>query len=553
MRKKILLFGTIYLPLAVAFIVLCIHLIFIFYFDLKIRKELQQEVDAQSQGEYELKIEGLRTNIFNQSIFISGFLLHPDKSISANSPKYFASADEINLVDFRLFQFLFKKNLIVKRLEVVNPSGNIFKGSGNGHSNSAEANSGKKFSIYNLLSKHINFLIIERIEIENADIKVYDVAGDSFPVISSKDNELRIINFKINREAELAGRYFLADKAELKIKKFTYITKDSLYSVRANNLTASYTDSTLVLDSILLIPNFSKKKFAGEAGTQTDRMRISASLVEFKKMNVKLFFERNWFLAEQLKINSLIISAYRDKNDWREFTKPKSVQQLVKNIPFYTRIGSIQIADGTVTYEEVAEGSDKPGKLLFTDLNVKIAGFTNDTSVINKKPVLDVSATGTLMNNGTLRAQYLFPLNTDELVFDCSGSLTSMDMTSINPILEPNARVSIKKGTIDSMIFSFHATDRAAKGTMKLIYHNLKIELINKEKKESGAFKDAISFLAHRLFIKEQNPSKNKAIRITEINYERDPSRFIFNYTWKSVLSGIKPAVGIPDIKNEKR
>jgi hypothetical protein len=60
---------------------------------------------------------------------------------------------------------------------------------------------------------------------------------------------------------------------------------------------------------------------------------------------------------------------------------------------------------------------------------------------------------------------------------------------------------------------------------------------------------DVLSFLVNRIIIKKDNPLKNKEVRVTNINYERNRQRFIFNYTWKSLLSGIKPAIGLPNKK----
>ncbi|MEP7167989.1 MAG: hypothetical protein ABI855_01335 [Bacteroidota bacterium] len=498
-----------------------------------------------------MKIDNLNTNIFNQSVFLSGFLLNPVKNINVSAPKYFASASEINLTDFDLFQFIFHKNLIVDRMELVNPSGNIFR-STNGYYKSS-ADTSKKFSLYNLLSKHIHSLTIKKIEISNADIKVYDDVRDALPSISSRDNSLMISNFRINESAEKAGRLFLADKVDLEIKKFSYTTKDSLYSIMVKKLFASYTDSVLSLHEVQVIPNYSKKEFAAEAGKQTDRMKISILKAAFNKMNVKLFFERNWFIAKQVKIDSLNISAYRDKNDKGTHVRKKSIQQLVKNIPVYAAIESVQLNHSNITYEEVGIGSTKPGKISFNNLNAVITGFTNDTSLFSTIRVLNVHATCGFMNRGKLQAHYSFPMNTNKMVFDCSGKLSDMPLQAINPMLEPNANVLIKDGVIDSMVFSFHANEIESRGKMKLIYHKLQMEFLNKKNKKTGALQDVLSFLAHRLVIKEENPSNNEPPRITEINYPWDGYHFIFNYSWKSILSGIKPAIGIPNLKSKKQ
>ncbi|KAF0201342.1 MAG: hypothetical protein FD170_2801 [Bacteroidetes bacterium] len=550
MTKKTVLRVALYAVLIIAVIVVGLQLSFSFYFNKKIKTDLQKEVVSQSQGEYQLKIENLSTNIFNQSIYLTDFLLEPVNIIDSTSPKYYASASKISLVNFKLFAFLLRKELIISGMELEDPSGNIFRNSATDTSESKESK--RKFSIYSLISKHIHSLQIKDIKISNADIMIYDDFGDSIPSINSKENELKISNLRIDKSAEEAGRLFLADTVNLVINKFAYNTSDGLYSIHVKQLSASYSDSTLMLDSCELIPNYSKIEFAGKAGKQTDRLNISAESLNFSSMDVKQFFERNWFIARTLNIDTLFISAFRDKNDHRIPVLSKSVQQLLKGIPFYTIIDSINVNDAEIFYEEIAEGSSAPGKVSFNALDATITGFTSDSTLFSEYNVLQLNATCRFMNKGKLKAQYSFPLNTDKMVFDCSGELVDMPLPEINLILEPGENISIKDGFVESMKFSFHANENASQGEMEMRYHHLKIELLNKKDGEAGLVQDVLSFLAHQFVIKEENPSPGKAVRITKISYPRDPTRFIFNYSWKSLLSGIKPTIGLPE-KSKKR
>ena len=118
---------AMYFALGVAIVFISLQLSFTFYFNDRIKTELQDEIKKQSDNEYELKIEKLGTNIFNQSIFIKGFTLKPVRTVKSNETKYYASAEEINLIDFRLFSFLIKKDLIVARMELLHPSGNVYR------------------------------------------------------------------------------------------------------------------------------------------------------------------------------------------------------------------------------------------------------------------------------------------------------------------------------------------------------------------------------------------------------------------------------------------
>jgi hypothetical protein len=262
-------------------------------------------------------------------------------------------------------------------------------------------------------------------------------------------------------------------------------------------------------------------------------------------MWVKMLFENNRFIARSLTVYDLSILAYRDKNIPRNKRSGKSVQQLIRSIPVSTAIDTIRLKNAKITYQEVPEGSKKAGELFFNGIHGTITGLNNFHS-----SALEVKAFCKIMNQGNFRVQYHFPLNTDKMVFDCVGRLDDFPLKTLNPILENNARVLVKDGITDSLIFSFHADEKAASGKMKFVYHSLKIELLSKNMK-SGIIQDLFSMLAHKFFLKENNPSGKKPVRITQIHYTRDPSRFFLNYSWKSLLSGIKPAIGLKGSKDE--
>ncbi len=546
MKRKPILRIILYVVLSIVVVLTCIQLSFAIYFNNKIKSSILGEIAKQTNNEYDVRISKLHTNVFSQSVYISGFFMKPLKIEDSTSQRYFFTADRLNFLDINIFSLLFHKDLTFSRMELISPSGKIYRNSRFlSKIPSAQLPDKDKtaFSLYGLFSKKIHSINIKNIKLLNADIAVFDNYADDNPSIVSKENELRISNLKIDKVTDGSGKLFVADSMRLIINNFSYIPKDSLYALHVKKLVASYSDSTLVLDSFQLAPNFGKGSFAKAAGEQTDRFKISAKKLEFANIDVRLLFERNLFIANKLNIDSLKVSAYRDKNNIRKPKRVKSLQAKIKSLPIYSVIDTIRLNNALVIYEEVAEGSAGPGMISFNDLNATITGFTSDSTLFSKFNLLMIDATCRLMDKGNLSAHYSFPLNTDKTEFDCSGTLADMPAIALNPILEPNANVSIKDGIINSMVFSFHANEFASKGKMKFVYHNLKIEILNKKTKKSGFFEKVKTFIAERIIIKENNPIGNEPVQTTEIYYNPDPTRFIFNYSWKSIFSGIKPAI----------
>jgi hypothetical protein len=82
-------------------------------------------------------------------------------------------------------------------------------------------------------------------------------------------------------------------------------------------------------------------------------------------------------------------------------------------------------------------------------------------------------------------------------------------------------------------------------GTVKMLYEDLKVALLEKDKGATELDKKSLmSFLAN-FVIKNDNPRGNEDPRIAQVHWERDPNRSLFNLCWKSLFKGIKETVGV--------
>ncbi len=540
----------VWLLLSVLFIGIAIQLSIIFYFNARVKSDIQAEFRRQTGNTYMLEMKAFRLNLFTRSVQIRDILIRPQEQSGDDDAKYYISAASLSFENFSLMPFFTSRALDFNRLELSEPSVTIFRNNVDAERDTNENR--QVFSTYKLLQEHIHSLKVNRIRIRNARIRIYDDEKDSLLLLDSRDNELDISDLRIDKESDRLGRLFLAARTDLVIKNCSFTTPDSLYTIRVARVRASYTGSRVSMDSVSLSPNYPPKRFALKAREQTDRMDISVEKIEFSHMDVKLFFEKNWFIAQRLDITGFTLDAYRDKNIPRRPVRQPSIQSLIRRIPVYIKVDSIEVKQGTCVYREVPEGSAVAGRIIFHHISGMLTGFTNRPSMI-RPDILRLNASCRLMEHGKLRVYYGFPLNADNTVFDCSGLLYGMPFTELNRVLEPIAKVSALEGEIDSMSFRFHANEQKATGKMKLLYHGLKIQILKKKDFKPAQVEYFLSFMAHSLFIKEQNPTGNQPPRVTTIDYVRDPERFIFNYTLKALLSGIKPALGLPDRQRTRK
>lgn len=514
-----------------------------FYFHHLIVTELNNQVIATTDSAYTLKIKHLETNLFLMSVILSDLELQPADTVSFEKPRYYLSSDKVTLSRFSLWNLLRKNNFELQQLRIENPVFKIFQGS---QSKIKNTDSLQTFSLYKVIEPLFQQLSINTIVIDNADVSIINATSNKEVVFKSNRNNIYIKAFRIDKESENSGRNFQADSFMVNFQNISYQLANGLYTIEGSAIHASYTDSLLTIDNARVIPNYTKSDFDEAAGYQTDRLSISSTKIGLYGFHLKSFIEANYLIADKLTVDEMNLHVYRDKNIPRKEKPIKSIQFQIKSIPFFVAINEMNLVNSRITYEEMAEGKKQAGKIIFSHVNASLSGITNDSMPLSQNSKLYVHVTGKFMETGSVDVSYVFPMNTNETVFACRGKITGLQLPDINQMLEPNANIKIESGKVDLLSFDFNANEQHATGQLIFTYHDLSVKIQNKTKHGFAFKEDMFSFLANTFVIKKDNPSGKHDVRKGRIVYERNPNRFIFNYTWKALLSGIKPSIGLP-------
>lgn len=533
---------SLYVFISLILILLLVQVSVNFYINKRLANDLKEQVSEATHGQYTLNIEAAGLSFLNRSIAFDNIEFIPADCKECHIARYKVTAKSISVDGIDVWNYIKHKSISASSLNFEDLSINIYQAK---RLITKKDTVAKRLSLYKILSKNLTELTVRNINVTNTKLRIFKADNDSVEVMLSDDNDISIEKFLFNSRVDSMGRLFLADKISMSMKTFSYSLPTGLYTIKGKNMVASYSDSLLTIDSLELLPNFSKKTFSKAAGKQVSRVKLNLSGITFSNMDLDLFIEHNWFISKKLEIETMGLNVYRDLN--AEF-KPKrqpSMQQILRSIPFVVKIDTVKINNSNIVYAHLAKEKEQPGKITFNHLKGLITGLENDTASFTNNSHMVMRLNASFMNKAHISAKYVFPLNTATEVFDCSGKLTNMSMTDLNNMLENTISVSIKSGMIDTMSFAFHANDQRSKGTMKFLYHDLKVELLNKDDKKQNLKKKIMSYLANEFVINDQNPKKGQPPTITDIGYERYPYKFLFYYTWKTLQSGILPAIGI--------
>jgi hypothetical protein len=149
------------------------------------------------------------------------------------------------------------------------------------------------------------------------------------------------------------------------------------------------------------------------------------------------------------------------------------------------------------------------------------------------------------LNKTPLKTNWTFYLFHPKGRFDISGTMGVINGKDVNPLAEPMGPASIKEGRFNGLTFDLHGNDYSMNGNVKLLYEDLKVALLEKDKGATETDKKFLTSLLANFVIKNSNPKGDDEARVQQVYLARDTNRSLFYLSWKTIFKGIRKTVGI--------
>jgi hypothetical protein len=512
------------------------------YISKRVLDTLKERIDKGSHGEYALTVDEVNVNLFTRSISMENFIIAPvNIHIAEFKVGYIIKANSLKVTGFSLMSYFKNKDLHIRSIQFDKSQISVFQKQRVRKTVDADT-SVNELSLFEIISPSLRSLEVDEIDIDHSRLNIYRNSADTIALLSSEDNSISIRKFLVNAETESKKKLFQAEKFEITMNRFSFHLPGDMYNISGKKLYASYLDSVIRIDSFQLVPKYPKKEFSKRAGRQTTRAGIVSSLVTFEKIDVKLFLEQSSLIAKSLSLEGVFIDAYRDNNIPLEEVERPSVQTIIREIPFALSIDTIKLVKAAAVYEDIPQGGSAGGIMTIDNINGMITGCNNDTTGYNDKSSVHASLSAVFMKTGYFNAVYSFPLNTRHENFYCSGKMSKMPITAINPLTLPTKGIKIESGTADSMKFSFSGNGKISSGEMVLAYHDLKVEVLSKD--DEAKLKTRIkNVIANNIVLKDGNPGKDGNLRVVKLGVQKNVFRYFPYFFMQSLLSGITASV----------
>ena len=518
MKRKIFLRIIIGITAIVLLVVLLTKVFVEPWIEKKIKTTL-----IENSGDYLLKIEKVHVLIFSSGIELENITLLSKKE-NEGKPNLTGEIETVKFKGIHLIKAFFGKDIDIREVGIFNSR------------LTGKVAFPKKAKLLKVSPVNI------RIENLLFDKFVVDVKSTTTAqAYSVKDGVLKVFDINVEKNDTLSPNSF--GQFDFEAIELKTVTPDSLYTISAVGINYSSTSNTLKANRFVVHPNYTEYGFTSRNQFQKDRIEA-----EFNNIYVHDFYAENYFkyknmVSSYIEIGEMDMKVFRDnRKEFRHKNKPP-FQNMIYNYPGIINIDSIGIINGNITYTEHVEKASGPGMVSFKKIHAKIYKISNDSVYKTESASIELKADALLMGKGKLSIILKAGIFDSQNTFSVDGKLSDMEAKEINPMLENNAFIYATSGKIDTMNFNFTANNTEANGKMTLFYHGLNILVKNKRTDDTTAIKEQIlSFVANIKMI-DSNPIPGEDIREGIIYYERDPERFLFNYCFKSILSGIKSSV----------
>ncbi|MBL7741498.1 MAG: hypothetical protein JNK14_19920 [Chitinophagaceae bacterium] len=381
----------------------------------------------------------------------------------------------------------------------------------------------------------------------HATVKNMQAHRFSFPDMGKNQGKLDIASLDIsNLSISSAGllnlRLLFKENSHFRLSGFTGQYKTASNHFEWKNAAYDRAIKEISLQSFAYQPVLSKDSFMKSHSFQADYTTLKTGAIQATDFSLSKYLADSAAHAGTVTIHDAVLENFRDKRIpfQHGITKPLPVQ-LLKQLPVKLDIGHIRFINANATYAELNNKTDETGTVSLSHIDGSLLSVKSHAHTPGDS--LHIQARGYIMDSFRMDLSLKQSYHDPKAGFIMQTSMGSADARLLNPIVMPLASLKIESGIHDSLFMVSAGDNNSARGDITMLYHDLKIKLLNnnnKDPQKRTGSKGFMSFIANTFIVKGKNRSKTIAIV-----YERDKERSLFHYFWKTTLRGITRSIGL--------
>ena len=508
-----------------------------------IKKELKKAIARSNEGFYKISYDSMKVDEEAGSLSVTNMKLSYDslKWREKNLPMLFTiGIPSLSVVGVKTKKALLDKEIIGRKLEIKNPIIDLeytYKGEDSIRKVPTAA-------IYREVLSNLDMIQIDSVLIKNAQVRTSNKRTGK-TIFHVGDIDLSLMDLRVDSlSLKDSSRFLFSKSMTINVARIAWPSPDKLYSFQAENIMLRSAASDLSIGQVAVIPKLGENEFVNSIPTQDDRLDFSFRNILLSGVDIQRL-QDEYLEAETMTIGGSSFKIYRDLARPRD--KKNRVgqypHQVIDDIPLRFTIRKVNIRNSFIEYKERNQITRQPGKVQFYNVNGTITNFTNDKRAANK--VMRAVINSSFLNKTPLKTTWAFYLFHPKGRFDVAGTIGTIDGQALNALAEPMGPATIEEGRFNGMTFDLRGNNYSMDGNVKMLYEDLDIALLEKDKGATKTDKKFLTSLVANFIIKKSNPKGDDEVRVQQVHLSRDVNRSLFNLCWKAIFKGIQGTVGI--------
>lgn len=517
------------------------------YLQKKVPDILKNIVHEKSQGQYNLEFDKISVSLLSGNLSLKKVKLNIDTQAYINhvtpesSDKLFLlSADQLSFSGINIIAFLAKKKISMKGIKLEKPDIVLLKMRESVKMDSVEKSIYERIPGF-LKGAKLSSLIVNELSFSQ---RTWGSLKDSVNKLSGLSFTVMDLSLDSARMKDPRFVFFSKD-IKVHSKNIKFILADGMSFLKAEKVDISTRDRTLEVEAFKVIPMYKELEFSQKLGRQGDRFNILIPLIKTNDFDIKKLESDGKVVIKSVTIENGQVFIFRNKKIPAE--KKNSIrnapQLALRRLGIPVSIDSVKLRGFELHYRELNPESNEIGDVFFTNLQGRLTNITNDAENIKKNNWLKSYFSMNFLDNAAINLDLNFRLDSKLGEFNYKGTLASTDASYYNQLLEPIAMIKVETGHVDKISFDVHGNINGSSGTVQVLYRNLKISALVKERSGKIGRDGLLSFFANRFAIYTNNPEEGQAARLSHFTYSHPPTQSFFNLMWKSIFIGLKENV----------
>ena len=528
--------GSVIVIGIIAALVVAAHVLMYEIAKPKIEARIEETIQKNLGPDYHFFRNEYDFSVFDRSLGFTDVYIARDSIIKGSEgnfnysyPGLYAYIPELRINGIHLFKVFFSDEITINRIHFEKPV--IAQVAGDSMKEHGKSSSGKQ-------------VLIKKITVDEGSFKRFQPEGDTISeklVVQSFD--LQVTDLATQPDTAKTG--FTTENIAIQAKNASFKSPNETFDIKLFDITASEKKSQIIIDSLGIHPFASKHNYAKAHGNKSKTwINLTNNRIVLHGISFPDLLQRKTLRANFMELEGLTILAYKDKRYPQPQDLKRMPQEVLREMKTPVDIDSMEIKNGYFQYEEMPPEGTTAGKVIFTGVYAKIYNLVNIPEKLAENSVAKVIANGHVMGKSLMKTNTDFYITSPENRFHSKGSVSSMSLTQLNPLAVPVGYVRIQEGHLNKAYYNMHGNGNGASGDLRFYYNNLKIELLDKQKLDSGFWDEVKSFIGNKVVLESSNPEEGEEVRIAEMNFPRSGNRSFFFLFWKTLFSGIRESVG---------